>query len=83
MQPRGPQGAVQAEKDQALGGFMNVFSKVVAGFAALLVTVTAFELPDLGATNAPVSAVSSVAYQGISHVAHSVLVAAIAKVEVR
>jgi hypothetical protein len=59
---------------------MNVFNRVMAGFAAVLLTAAAFVVPDLDRATAPVSHVT---YQGITHVAKAVLVSAIHRVEVR
>jgi hypothetical protein len=59
---------------------MIVFNRLMAGLAAVVLTVTAFALPDLSRTTAPVSLV---AYQGITHVAKAVLVSAVHKVAAR
>jgi hypothetical protein len=59
---------------------MNVFNRLISGLAAIVLTVTAFALPDLSRTTTPVSLV---AYQGITHVAKAVLVSAVHKVTVR
>jgi hypothetical protein len=59
---------------------MSIFNRIGAGFAAVLLTVTVFALPDLARAKAPVT---QVAYQGISHVAKAVLVSAIHRASVR
>jgi hypothetical protein len=59
---------------------MNVLNRLMAGFAAVLLTVTAFALPDLDRTKASASLIS---YQGITHVAKAVLVSAVHKVAAR
>jgi hypothetical protein len=59
---------------------MNIFNRVMAGVVAVILTATAFALPDLDRSKAPVV---TVAYQGLTHVAHAVLVSAVRKVEVR
>jgi hypothetical protein len=59
---------------------MNVFNRLMAGLAAVVLTVTAFALPDLDRAKAPVALIS---YQGITHVAKAVMVSAVHKVAVR
>jgi hypothetical protein len=73
-------GRSDRKKEQVEGGFMNIFNRVMAGVVAVILTATAFALPDLDRAKTPVVAV---AYQGLTHVAHAVLVSAVRKVEVR
>jgi hypothetical protein len=58
---------------------MSIFNRVAAGVAAVLLTVTTFALSDVR----PSVPVAQVTYQGITHVAHAVLVSAVRKVEAR
>jgi hypothetical protein len=59
---------------------MNVLNRLMAGLAAVVLTATAFALPDL---DRPHTAVSLVSYQGITHVAKAVLVTAVHAVAAR
>jgi hypothetical protein len=59
---------------------MHIFNRLMAGVVAVILTATVFALPDLDRAKAPVTVV---AYQGLAHVAHAVLVSAVRKVEVR
>ena len=53
---------------------MKVFNRVLAGFAAVLLTMTTFAVPDLVPTRAPAVPVS---YHGIAHLAQAVLISAV------